>query len=189
MTDHFALLEQPRTPWLDLAALKEVFHRKTLEQHPDSSRAAEGDFGKLNEAYQVLQDPKRRLHHLLELQGTTAASANQIVPQDLQELFLEIGALNQRATQLLEKIRAASNPLSRSLLKEEVIAAQKEVASLRSKVRELTEAADERLRQMNPGWLTNPAAQIPETAALYLRFSYLGRWSVQLDELAFQLSL
>jgi DnaJ-domain-containing protein 1 len=188
MTDYFALLEQPRTPWLDLAALKEVFHRKTLEHHPDSTRAAEGDFAKLNEAYQVLQDPKRRLHHLLELQGGPAASTNQVVPQELQELFLEIGEVNQRMIQLLEKIRASSNPLSRSLLHGEVVAAQKEVATLQSKVCELTNAANERLRQMNPGWLTNPAAQIADTSALYLRFSYLGRWSAQLDELAFQLS-
>jgi curved DNA-binding protein CbpA len=189
MTDYFAVLEQPRAPWLDLAALKEVFHRKTLEQHPDSTQGADGDFAKLNEAYHVLQDPKRRLHHLLELQGALAASTNQVVPRELQELFLETGAVNQRTTQLLEKIRAASNPLSRSLLKGEVVAAQKEVGSLRKKVRELSEAADDRLRQMNPSWLTNPEAQIPDTAALYLRFSYLGRWSTQLDELAFQLSL
>jgi curved DNA-binding protein CbpA len=188
MTDYFALLDQPRAAWLDLGALKEVFHRKTLEQHPDSTRAAEGDFAKLNEAYQVLQDPKRRLHHLLELQGAPAAWTNQVVPWELQELFLQIGALNQGTNQLLEKIRAASNPLSRSLLKAEVVAAQKEVASLRNKVRELTEAADERLRQMNAGWLTNPTAQIADTFALYLRFSYLGRWSAQLDELAFHLS-
>jgi curved DNA-binding protein CbpA len=188
MTDYFALLDQLRTPWLDLAALKEVFHRKTLEQHPDSNRAAAGDFAKLNEAYQVLQDPKRRLHHLLELQGAPADSTNQIVPQEMQELFLEIGAVNQRTTELLEKIRAASNPLSRSLLKGDVVAAQKEVASLRDKVRQLTDAANERLRQMNRGWLTNSAGQIADTFALYLRFSYLGRWSAQLDELAFQLS-
>jgi curved DNA-binding protein CbpA len=189
MTDYFALLEQPRTPWLDLGALKEVFHRKTLEQHPDSTGAAEGDFAELNEAYQVLQDPKGRLRHLLESRGASTASTNQIVPSELQELFLEIGGLNQRTTQILEKIRTASNPLSRSLLKAEVMAAQKDVASLRAKARQLTEAADERLREMNPGWLTDPAAQIAETSALYLRFSYLGRWSAQLDELAFQLSL
>jgi curved DNA-binding protein CbpA len=189
MTDYFALLDQPRAPWLDLAVLKEVFHRKTLEQHPDSTGTTDGGFTKLNEAYQVLQDPKRRLHHLLELQGESAASTNQVVPQELQDLFLETGALNQRTTQLLEKVRAASNPLSRSLLKGEVVAAQKEVASLRDKVRQLTDGANERLRQMNPGWLTDPAAQIADTFALYLRFSYLGRWSAQLDELAFQLSL
>jgi curved DNA-binding protein CbpA len=189
MTDHFALLEQPRAPWLDPAVLKEVFHRKTLEQHPDSTRAAEGDFARLNEAYQVLQDPKRRLFHLLEMHGARAASTDQVVPEELQELFLEIGALNQRTTQLLEKIRTASNPLSRSLLKSEVVAAQKNVASLRDNVRELTSAADERLRQLNPAWLTDPSALIADAAALYLRFSYLGRWSAQLDELAFQLSL
>jgi curved DNA-binding protein CbpA len=189
MTDYFALLDQPRTPWLDLAALKEVFHRKTLDQHPDSNRAAAGDFAKLNEAYRILQDPKRRLHHLLDLQGESAASTNQVVPQELQELFLEIGAFNQRATQLLEKTWAASNPLSRSLLKGEAVAAQKEVGNLRDKVRQLTDGANERLRQMNPGWLNDPAAQIADTFALYLRFSYLGRWSAQLDEIAFQLSL
>jgi hypothetical protein len=88
----------------------------------------------------------------------------------------------------LQRIAAASNPLSRSLLKGEVVAAQKEIASLRNKVSELTEMADERLRQMNPRWLINPAEQIADASALYLRFSYLGRWSAQLDELAFQLS-
>jgi len=49
MTDYFALLEQPRAPWLDPAELKEVFHRKTLEQHPDAGAAGpENDFAKLN---------------------------------------------------------------------------------------------------------------------------------------------
>ena len=189
MTDYFAVLEQPRAPWLDLAALKEVFHRKTLEQHPDSSRAAEGDFATVNEAYQVLQDPKRRLHHLLELHGAPAGSTNQMVPTELQELFLEISEVNQRVTQLLQRVAAASNPLSRSLLKGEVVAAQKEIAGLRNKVSALNRAADERLRRINPGWSTNPAGQIAEASALYLRFSYLGRWSAQLDELGFQLSL
>ena len=188
MTDFFALLEQPRTPWQDPAALKEVFHRKTLEQHPDSTGGAEGDFALLNEAYQVLQDPKRRLQHLLELQGASLTSANQIIPLELQELFLEIGGLNQRAAQLLGKIHGASNPLSRSLLKGEVIAVQKEVANLRDKIRELNEAAAERLRQMNAGWLTDPTTHIAEVSDLCRRFAYFGRWSAQLDELAFQFS-
>ena len=89
MTDYFALLEQPRMPWLDPAPLKEVFHRKTLEQHPDATAAGSEDrFAELNAAYQALQDPKRRLHHLLSLENR-APAANQMVPQELQELFLE----------------------------------------------------------------------------------------------------
>jgi curved DNA-binding protein CbpA len=181
MTDFFALLDQPRAPWLDPAALKEVFHRKTLEQHPDSVGSGEGDFAKLNEAFQVLQDPKRRLHHLLSLEKR-APAAHQLPPPELEEVFLQIGALNQTTTQLLGKMRSASNPLSKSLLKADVVASQQDVARLRDKVRKLYDAAEERLRQIG-------TKQIDEILLLHQRFSYLGRWSAQLDELAFQLSL
>jgi curved DNA-binding protein CbpA len=181
MTDYFALLDQPRAPWLEPEALKEVFHRKTLEQHPDSPRGAEGAFAELNEAYQVLRDPKRRLHHLLSL-ANCAPSANQAVPPDLEEVFLQIGGLNQSTTELLAKIRAASNALSKSLLNADVVVAQKNVGQLREKVRELHDAAEQRLRQTT-------TKDVNEISHLYQRFAYLGRWSAQLDELALPLTL
>jgi len=141
MTDYFALLGQPRLPWLDRAALKEVYHTKTLQTHPDSG--AEAGFTDLNEAYQVLQDPKRRLQHLLELHQAPLPAANQTVPADLQELFLQIGALTQQIQPLLEKVRAASNELSRSLLKGELLTVQKEIAGLRETVGSMSAAAEE----------------------------------------------
>ena len=180
MTDYFALLDQPRVPWLNPETLKEVFHRKTLEQHPDSAPGAEREFAKLNEAYRVLQDPKRRLHHFLSLENHVPPS-NQTVPEDLEELFLQVGALNQTTTQVLAKVRAASNPLSKSLLKADVVVAQKDVGRLRHKVRELNEAGEERLRR-------TAAGEIERIAELHQRFAYLGRWSAQLDELAFELA-
>jgi curved DNA-binding protein CbpA len=180
MTDYFALLDQPRAPWLDAATLKEIFHRKTLHQHPDSRHGTEAQFAELNEAYQVLQDPKRRLHHLLSLENR-APSANQSVPADLQELFLEIGALNQTASQLLGKTRAASNPLSKSLLRAEIAVTQAELGHVRDKLRTLLSAAETRLGQIG-------TRQFEQLADLYQRFAYLGRWSAQLDELEFQFS-
>ena len=189
MTDYFALLEQPRAPWLDPAALKEAYHRKTLQTHPDTATAdRESDFAELNEAYQVLQDSKRRLHHLLSLENCAPPSANQAIPGELQDLFLLIGALNQRANLLLENIRTTSNALSRSLLKSQTVELQKEVGSLRDKVRNLDAAASERLREINSDWQHDRAAQVAELSALYSRFAYLSRWSAQLDELMFQLS-
>jgi curved DNA-binding protein CbpA len=190
MTDYFALLEQPRAPWLDPAALKETYHRKTLQKHPDTAaRDRKSDFAELNEAYQVLQDPKRRLHHLLSLENCTPSSANQTIPGELQELFLLIGALNQRANLVLEKIRTTSNALSRSLLKPQIVELQTEVGSLRDKVRNLDGAARARLREINSDWQDDRAGQVAELSKLYSRFAYLSRWSAQLDELAFQLSL
>jgi curved DNA-binding protein CbpA len=189
MTDYFALLGQPRAPWLDPAALKKAYHRQTLQSHPDTATPdRENDFAELNEAYQVLQDPKRRLHHLLSLESGAPASANQVIPQELQELFLLIGALTQRANALQEKIRTASNTLSRSLLKPQMVELEKEVSDLRQKNRELIDAANGQLREINSAWGNDRAGQVVPLSNLYITFAYLGRWSAKLDELAFQLS-
>jgi curved DNA-binding protein CbpA len=189
MTDYFALLEQPRGPWIDPAALKEAYHRKTLQTHPDTAaQDHESDFAELNDGYQVLQDPKRRLHHLLSLENCVPSSANQAVPQELQELFLLIGGLSQRANLLLEKNRTTTNALSRSLLKSQMVEMQTEVSSLREQVRALDDSATVELRQINSDWKHDRDAQLGALSNLYFRFAYLGRWSAQLDELAFQLS-
>jgi curved DNA-binding protein CbpA len=189
MTDYFALLGQPRGPWLDPAGLKEAYHRQTLQSHPDTATSdRESDFAGLNEAYQVLQDPKRRLHHLLSLESGAPPSANQVIPRELQELFLLIGALTQRANAPQEKIRTASNALSRSLLKPQIVELEKEASDLRQKVRDLNDAANVQLREINSAWQSDRARQFTPLSNLYVTFAYLGRWSAQLDELAFQLS-
>jgi len=186
MTDYFALLDQPRVPWLDSDALKEVFHTKTLATHPDAGASGStNEFAELNEAYQVLQDPKRRLQHLLSLEGSPPSSAHQSVPSDLQDLFLRIGETTQHANGVLGKVRAASNALGKSLLQKEIVSAREQVASSQKSVRELHEAANEELRAISSGW----PAKIGEASILHQRFAYLGRWTSQLDELAFQLSL
>jgi curved DNA-binding protein CbpA len=184
MTDYFALLDQPRAPWLDPAALKEIFHRKTLHTHPDAVGGEDANFAGLNEAFQVLQDPKRRLHHLLSLENCAPPPGNQTVPQELQDFFLVIGASTQRAHALLEKSRTTSNALGRSLLKSQVVGMEKEIAALREKVRGPLESANAQLREINSAWQNNLGA----LTDLYFKFAYLGRWSVQLEELAFQLT-
>jgi curved DNA-binding protein CbpA len=87
MIDYFALLEQPRKPWLDPAELKEKYHALARQAHPDHD---------LNEAYRVLVDPKLRLQHLLSLEGTPSSSSSDEIPDDLADLFMEIApTLNQ----------------------------------------------------------------------------------------------
>ena len=191
MIDYFALLDQPRAPWLDPAILKETYHRKTLQTHPDTAQTvnAEGSFAELNEAYQILQDPKRRLHHLLELEGHAPFSGDQTVPSELHDLFPAIGALSQRASLLLEKMKTASNALSRSLLKPHLLELQKHTAELRENIQHLSDASLGQLRLVNSRWAKNPSEEITALSNLYLTFAYLTRWSAQLDEIAFQLSL
>ena len=192
MTDYFALLDQPRAPWLDPDKLRDRYHQKTLQTHPDTQTSppgADATFTSLNEAYQVLQDPKRRLHHLLSLEGAAPSSTDQTVPNQLHDLFPAFGALTQRANLLLEKIRATSNALSRSLLKPQILEVQIEAKEVREKIQDFSDASLAELRQINTAWAKNPAEQIESLSNLYFAFAYLTRWSTQLDEMTFQLSL
>jgi curved DNA-binding protein CbpA len=195
MIDYFALLDQPHLPWLDPDELKNTYHRKTLQAHPDAQAsrpaadATDATFARLNEAYQVLQDPKRRLHHLLSLEGSVPSSTDQTVPKQLHDLFPAVGALTQRANVLLEKIRATSNALSRSLLKPQILEVQNEAKEVRARIQDLSDESLNQLHQINAAWTKNPAEQIEDLSDLYFAFAYLTRWSAQLDELTFQLSL
>jgi curved DNA-binding protein CbpA len=195
MIDYFALLDQPHAPWLDLDKLKNTYHQKTLQAHPDAQTSRPGadataaTFPSLNEAYQVLQDPKRRLHHLLSLQSCAPSSADQTVPKQLHDLFPTVGALTQRANLLLEEIRATSNALGRSLLKPQILEVQNQTKEVREKIQNLSDASLAELRQINTAWAKNPTEQIEGLSNLYFAFAYLTRWSTQLDEMTFQLSL
>jgi DnaJ-domain-containing protein 1 len=195
MIDYFALLDQPHAPWLDPDKLKDTYHQKTLQAHPDAQTSRPGAdttdaaFTSLNEAYQVLQDPKRRLQHLLSLAGAAPSSTDQTVPKQLHDLFPAVGALTQRANLVLEKIRATSNALSRSLLKPQILEVQNEAKEVREKIQSLSDASLAELRQINTAWAKNQAGQIKDLSDLYFAFAYLTRWSTQLDEMTFQLSL
>jgi iron-sulfur cluster assembly protein len=152
MIDYFALLDQPRA----LARPNELkhAHQKTLQTHRtlngrSRADAADTTFASLNEAYQVLQDPKRRLRHLLSLEGA-APSSHQTVPQHLHDLFPVVGTLTQRANLLLEKIGTTSNRLSQSLLKPQILEAQNEVKAVRTKIQHLFDTALAELCQINP---------------------------------------
>jgi hypothetical protein len=136
-----------------------------------------------------LQDPKRRLHHLLSLEGAAPSSTDQTVPQHLHDLFPAVGALTQRANLLLGEIRATSNTLSRSLLKPQILEVQNEAREVREKIQNLSDVSLAELHQINTAWAKHPAEQIEGLSNLYVAFAYLTRWSTQLDEMTFQLSL
>ena len=194
MIDYFALLDQPRVPWLDLDELKNMYYQKTLQAHPDAKTAhsradaTDANFANLNEAYQVLQDPKRRLHHLLSLEGA-APSSDQTVPQHLHDLFPVVGALTQRANLLLEKIGTTSNRLSQSLLKPQILEVQDEAKEVHERIQNLFDTSLAELQQINTEWTKNPAKQIKVLSNLYVALAYLTRWLAQLNEITFQLSL
>jgi curved DNA-binding protein CbpA len=87
--DNFALLGQPRLPWLDPVALKAAFLEQSARLHPDRVQAAGAEekaaatarFAELNAAYNCLREPKERLLHLLELERARRPPACRASPR------------------------------------------------------------------------------------------------------------
>ncbi len=184
MIDYFALLDQPRAPWLDLDDLKNAYHQKTLRAHPDtqtSGKQTGARLADLNEAYQVWTRIQATLQHLLTLEGIPT-SPDASVPKDLYDLFPVIGAATQRANLLSREGSGNLNKLSRSLLKSEILRVKNETNEVRKGIQKLLDAALDQMRQINTAWASNPAEQISALSNLYLAFSYLTRWATQLDE-------
>ncbi len=187
MTDYFALLQQPRKPWLDLDVLKQKFQQLTFTAHPDRAGANEpsSDFAAITEAYRVLSDHKSRLQHLLQLEGCTIAS-NAPVPNALIELFSDIGRFMQGADQLLAQLGSARNALSKSLLHQRTVEKQKQAQALLHKSQDLEKEALRQLAALNETW---PAKQaVAQVRGLYQQLAYVGRWIDQITERHFRLS-
>jgi curved DNA-binding protein CbpA len=194
MIDYFALLQQPRRPWLDPQKLKETYQQLTLVSHPDrQSKNADSndpgtDFTAVNEAYRVLTNPKFRLQHLLSLEGHIPIT-DESAPGDLMELFSETGTLIREIDRLLEKLRDTNNALSASLLRSDILDRQKRAKDLLDKLKALYNGALQELRILDEAWLNEPQAVVTQLDELYRRFAYLTRWTDQLEERRFQLSI
>lgn len=180
MIDYFAFLDQPRRPWLDPGELKQAFHARSRELHPDVADASDAAFAQLNEAYQVLDDPKRRLQHLLALEGRPPAR-NSSVPQEIAVLFPIVASVTQDADAVVQRATAATNPLSRSLLKPQMLAVQNRLAETLQHLRDLEQQAQTELQQLSTVRVFEQR-QWAQLHALYLQFSYVGRWIAELEE-------
>jgi len=185
MIDYFALLEQPRQPWLDLDHLKRRYQTFALAEHPDQNHStdATADFATLNEAYRCLRDPKLRLQHLLALEGDLPGQG-EIIPPDLFDFFSQVSHFIEKADGLLARRRARQNALGRSLLHSELLITQHDGAKLLEKLRQFYAEALATMRGTNDQW----KVEIENLKTLYLRFAYLGRWIQQVEERNFALA-
>ncbi|MEI9894038.1 MAG: hypothetical protein WDN28_09155 [Chthoniobacter sp.] len=187
MPDHFAILAQPRRPWLDDAVLKEAFHRATAQQHPDVAGGSGEGASALNAAYAVLRDPAGRLRHLLDLEWPGAAPAAVGIAPALADLFGKIAALRQTGAALAKKEATAQSPLARALLAGEHAAHRRNLESTLAELASAETAAHDDLRAIDDGWPTRDETTRAPLAALQQRFAFLAKWQAQLREDLFRL--
>src|SRR5271154_2926927 len=119
MTDNFALLNEPRRPWLDVDLLKQKFLAQSASLHPDHIHSAsESDkadatkkFTELNAAFNCLAEPKLRLLHLLELELGAKPKDIQQIPAALADLFAEVANCCRNVDGFLAEKSRTTSPL------------------------------------------------------------------------------
>lgn len=204
--DYFALLDQPRRPWLDPEALKATFLARSSEVHPDRLNAASDEqrqaahqrSTELNAAYQCLREPRTRLRHLLELELGRPAVVVQDIPPALMEQFLQVGALCREVDTVLRETPTQASPLLKVRRARLGLEWDARLAAALEQLTAQQAQLGAELRALNASWEAASEKSGPErTAALplarleeiYRWLSFLGRWEAQLRERRLHLAL
>jgi DnaJ-domain-containing protein 1 len=201
MTDNFALLNEPRRPWLDADLLKQKFLTLASVTHPDRAHhAGESEkaevaarYAELNAAFNLLAEPKLRLLHLLELELGTKPKDIQQIPAALADLFAEVANSCRSADGFLAEKSQATSPLVQVQLFERGQDWVEKLNGLQHKLNELREQLTGELKSLDARWISADAGarreMLPKLEELYRLFGYFNRWNNQIQERIVQLSL
>lgn len=204
MTDRFALLDEPRRPWLDVAALKAKFMARSAEVHPDrfhnapevERAAAQERYTALNAAFNTLREPKDRLQHLLELESGAKPGNIQSTPAELTDLFFEVGRLCRDVDFFLLEKGRANSPLLKVKMFQRAMDWTNQINALQTRLNTKRVELETQLQAMNEVWTATPlesearrtALPLARLEQLYRTFSFLSRWTAQLQERVVQLA-
>ena len=202
MTDRFALLNQPRRPWLEPDRLEKAFLEGASTLHPDrfndapqaDQRAAQEQYSALNEAHQCLKRSRTRLRHLLELERGSRIPDLQEIPPDWMALFTEIGALCQSADHLVRERAATSSPILQVALLERSENLRERLQAMQTRLKERDSALETSLRRLDERWshrheaaATGGSGLLRDLEELYRLFSFNDRWMEQIQARQMQL--
>ena len=200
MPDYFALLNEPRRPWLDSNLLKQKFLALASDAHPDRvHNASESEktevtqrYTQLNAALNCLAEPKLRLLHLLELELGAKPKDIQTIPTALADLFAEVATSCRNADGFLaEKAKVTSPSLQVQIFERGQDWVEK-LNVLQRKLNELREKLTGELKSLDAQWISADAAArreiLPKLEELYRLFGYFNRWNNHIQERVVQLS-
>ena len=199
--DCFALLDQPRQPWLEPVSLKAKFLALSSEVHPDrfpnaahaQRQAATARFADLNEAFQRLCEPKDRLRHLLELELGRKPDDIQSPPAEAMEVFMRLSQVCRQVDNFLIKRADASSPMLKAQMFGQALEWIDELQVVQQTIASRQGDVDRQLRELNERWLRHghlpkPFELLTELEGISREVGFLARWSAQIQERMVRLS-
>lgn len=196
MIDNFALLNEPRRPWIDPEPLKEKFISLSSEVHPDrlhNASATEKElatkrYSELNAAYNCLREPKDRLRHLLELTLNKKLEEIQQIPAGMMEEAFEVGSLCRKVDAFLSEKEKATSPMLKVQLFEQGQEWVDKLTELQGRISKRRDSVLEEIRQIDAIWDDGSNSALSRLDEIYRLLSYFNRWTGQIQERILSLS-
>jgi hypothetical protein len=198
-SDYFALLDEPRRPWLDPNAVQTKFLALSAHTHPDhvhlgtAEEKAEAShrFTLLNAAGQCLRDPKQRIRHLLELERGSQVEQLERLQSSATDLYFNIGQVCQRVDRWLAQLPRTLPPLFRAQIFEQSLQWTTTLKQLQAELADNRLVLESDLKALNRNWETASPIGTPDRRKelpldrlehLYRELSFNLRWSSQIGE-------
>jgi len=199
MNDCFALLNEPRRPWLDPETLKQKFLSLSVTFHPDrvhnatqeEKNSAQQRFSEINAAYHRLRDPKERLLHFLELERGHKPNDTQKIAPELADFFNQMHSICSEADALLREKQRVTSPLLKVAIFERGQAVTEKLNELQQRINSNCEKVMAGIKAIDAEWehTSDRDNVLSKLEGLYLLLSYFTRWNGQIQERVVQLSL
>lgn len=206
MIDHFAVLNEPRRPWLDPDEVQAKFVSLSAATHPDRVHtasveerdAANQRFTELNAARHCLSEPRRRLRHLLELERGASLSSLEQLPSRTAERYFKLGQTCREIDRFLADRPEAVSPLLTLRFLERAMAWSDVLREFQAELEGKRASLESKVRSMNALWDRAPeignadrprVLPLDELERIYRELSYVLRWIEQVRERFVELSL
>jgi DnaJ-domain-containing protein 1 len=195
--DYFALLDEPRKPWIDTGLLKDKFMEMSARYHPDKFPQATPEererisarYAELNAAYQCLSHTRDRLLHLIELETGKPPSDVQRIPPGTSDLFMQIGQTCAQAAAFLEKQPQTDSPILKAKRFVEQMEWTDKLTDFQNQLQEINDKLEEELKRMNTDMENGAPLPLERLEEIYRSTSYINRWTDQIREKIVQLAV
>lgn len=195
--DYFALLDEPRKPWIDTGLLKDKFMEMSARYHPDKFPQATPEererisarYAELNAAYQCLSHTRDRLLHLIELETGKPPSDVQRIPPGTSDLFMQIGQTCAQAAAFLEKQPQTDSPILKAKRFVEQMEWTDKLTDFQNQLQEISNKLEEELKRMNTDMENGAPLPLERLEEIYRSASYINRWTDQIREKIVQLAV
>ncbi|MBO7524795.1 MAG: hypothetical protein J6T79_04740 [Verrucomicrobia bacterium] len=195
--DYFALLDEPRKPWIDTGLLKDKFMEMSARYHPDKFPQATPEererisarYAELNAAYQCLSHTRDRLLHLIELETGKPPSDVQRIPPGTSNLFMQIGQTCAQAAAFLEKQPQTDSPILKAKRFVEQMEWTDKLTDFQNQLQEISDKLEEELKRMNTDMENGAPLPLERLEEIYRSTIYINRWTDQIREKIVQLAV